>query len=86
MIFRSWVISQMSHIFLSRFMVDIVFITSGWSHVRDSERRSKDIGMNKGFTVFLGIAELAGSLGVIFGVLAGGGNIGPGKDLGLGAL
>jgi putative oxidoreductase len=26
--------------------------------------------MSKGFTIFLGLAELAGSLGVIFGVLA----------------
>ncbi len=29
-----------------------------------------DIGMSKGFTIFLGAAEFAGSFGVIFGVLA----------------
>ena len=34
-----------------------------------SRARSKDIGMSKGFTIFLGAAEVAGSLGVIFGVL-----------------
>ncbi len=34
-----------------------------------SRARSKDIGTSKGFTIFLGAAEFAASLGVIFGVL-----------------
>jgi putative oxidoreductase len=55
---------------LLRVMVGLVFITSGWKHLNDSEARSKDIGMSKSFTIFLGAAEVAGSLGVIFGVLA----------------
>lgn len=55
---------------LMRIMIGIVFLTSGWKHVANAERRSKDIGMSRGFTVFLGLAELAGSLGIIFGVLA----------------
>jgi putative oxidoreductase len=55
---------------LLRIMVGVVFLASGWSHVRDPERRSQDIGRSKGFTIFLGLAELAGSVGVIFGVLA----------------
>jgi putative oxidoreductase len=55
---------------LLRIMVGIVFMTSGWKHLKDPEGRSKDIGMSKGFTIFLGAAEFAGSLGVIFGVLA----------------
>ncbi|MDX6558095.1 MAG: putative oxidoreductase [Verrucomicrobiota bacterium] len=55
---------------LLRMMVGIVFITSGWKHFQDPEARSKDIEMSKGFTMFLGAAELAGGLGVIFGVLA----------------
>jgi putative oxidoreductase len=55
---------------LLRVMIGIVFITSGWSHLTDPEARSKDIGMSKGFTIFLGAAELAGALGVISGVLA----------------
>jgi putative oxidoreductase len=46
-----------------------VFITSGWKHLQDSQARSKDIKMSKSFTAFLGAAELAGGLGVIFGVL-----------------
>jgi len=31
--------------------------------------RSKDIGMSKGLTIFLGAAEVAGGLGVVLGVL-----------------
>jgi len=31
--------------------------------------RGKNMGLSKGFTIFLGAAELAGSLGVMFGVL-----------------
>ena len=53
---------------LLRLMVGLVFITSGWNHLKSPEARSKDVGMSKGFTIFLGAAEVAGSLGVIFGV------------------
>ena len=55
---------------LLRIMIGIVFLTSGWEHLTDAGKRSKDIGQGKGFTIFLGAAECAGSLGVIFGVLA----------------
>lgn len=54
---------------LLRLMIGIVFLSSGWSHVTQSNQRSKSIGMSKGFTIFLGLGEIAGSLGVIFGVL-----------------
>jgi putative oxidoreductase len=54
---------------LSRVMIGLVFITSGWNHLKDPDARSEDIGMSKGLTIFLGAAEVAGSLGVIFGVL-----------------
>ena len=54
---------------LLRVMVGIVFITSGWSHLKEPVARSKDIGMSKGFTIFLGAAEVAGGLGVGLGVL-----------------
>src|SRR5881392_1542087 len=54
---------------LLRLMVGIVFLSSGWNHLKDPAGRSKSIGMNKGFTIFLGAAELAGALGVMFGVL-----------------
>ncbi|MGD0544658.1 MAG: DoxX family protein [Candidatus Acidiferrales bacterium] len=55
---------------LLRFMVGLVFITSGYRHLKDPSARSKDIGMSKSFTIFLGAAEFAGALGVILGVLA----------------
>ena len=54
---------------LLRLMVGIVFASSGWNHLKDPEARSKSIGMSKGFTAFLGAAELAGALGIAFGVL-----------------
>ena len=54
---------------LLRLMVGIVFLTSGWSHLSNPSQRSKDIGMSKGFTAFLGAAELAGGLGVTLGIL-----------------
>jgi putative oxidoreductase len=54
---------------LLRLMVGVVFITSGWSHLKDPEARSKSIGMSKGFTILLGTAEVAASLGIMFGVL-----------------
>jgi putative oxidoreductase len=54
---------------LLRLMVGLVFATSGYSHLKDPEARAKSIGMSQGFTIFLGIAELAGGLGVAAGVL-----------------
>ena len=54
---------------LLRLMIALVFGTSGWKHLRNSAARSKDIGMSKGFTLFLGAAEFLGSLGVALGVL-----------------
>ena len=54
---------------LLRLMVGLVFATSGYSHLKDPDARSKSIGMSKGFTIFLGAAEVAGGLGVAAGVL-----------------
>ena len=56
-------------ILLLRLMVGAVFASSGWSHLKDPEGRSKSIGMSKSFTIFLGAAELAGALGVLLGML-----------------
>ena len=55
---------------LLRIMIGLVFIVSGWKHLKNPEERSKDIEMSKGFTIFLGAAKLAGSLGMMLGVLA----------------
>ena len=52
-----------------RLLVGLVFVTSGWRHAKDPVTRAKSIGMSPGFTRFLGIAELAGGLGVALGVL-----------------
>jgi len=57
------------NLLLLRLMVGLIFITSGYNHLKDPAARSKSIGMSKGFTIFLGIAEVAGALGVAFGVL-----------------
>ena len=57
-------------ILLLRLMVGLVFVTSGYSHLKDPDGRAKSIGMSKGFTVFLGLAEVAGGLGVAAGVLS----------------
>jgi putative oxidoreductase len=54
---------------LMRLLVGLVFVTSGWKHASDAVERAKSIGMSVGFTRFLGIAEVAGGLGVTFGVL-----------------
>ena len=54
---------------LMRLLVGLVFVTSGWSHAKDPVTRGKSIGMSPGFTRFLGIAELAGGLGVALGIL-----------------
>jgi len=54
---------------LMRWIVAAIFITSGWSHITKTAERAKDIGMSVPFTKFLGIAELAGGLGLVFGVL-----------------
>ena len=52
-----------------RLLVGLVFITSGWSHVTDPVTRGKSIGLSPGLTRLIGIAELAGGLGVALGVL-----------------
>jgi len=54
---------------LLRLMVGLVFATSGYNHLKDPEARAKSIEMPKSFTIFLGIAEVAGALGVAAGVL-----------------
>ena len=54
---------------LLRLMVGLIFCSSGWKHASNPVERSKSIGMSKGFTMSLGVAELAGGFGVAFGIL-----------------
>jgi putative oxidoreductase len=56
-------------ILLLRLMVGLVFVTSGYSHLKDPAARANSIEMPQGFTIFLGVAEVAGGLGVASGVL-----------------
>jgi putative oxidoreductase len=53
-----------------RLLAAVIFGASGWKHLKDPAGRAQSIGMSKGFTLFLGAAELAGALGLAFGVLA----------------
>jgi putative oxidoreductase len=54
---------------LLRLMIAAVFMSSGWSHVSHPQERARSIGLTPAFTILLGIAEIAGGLGVAFGVL-----------------
>jgi putative oxidoreductase len=52
-----------------RLLVGAVFVTSGWSHTKDPVTRGRSIGLPPGVTRLLGLAELAGGLGVALGIL-----------------
>ncbi len=54
---------------LLRLMIAAVFVTSGWTDVKEPKERATSIGLSPSFTIFLGVAEIAGGLGVAFGVL-----------------
>jgi hypothetical protein len=45
-------------LFLLRLMVGLVFVNSGYSHLKNPAARAKSIQMPKPFTIFLGIAEV----------------------------
>lgn len=55
---------------LLRLMVGLVFFDSGRRSFLQADERSRSIGFSKGFTRFLGLAEMAGGLGVASGVLS----------------
>ena len=52
-----------------RLLVGLVFVSSGWRHAKDPVTRGQSIGLSPGLARFLGLAELAGGLGVAVGVL-----------------
>src|SRR5208283_2551290 len=54
---------------LLRVMVGLVFFDSGRRSFFQADERRRSIGMSKGFTRFLGLAEMAGGLGLASGVL-----------------
>jgi putative oxidoreductase len=49
---------------LLRLMVAAVFVTSGWTDIKNPRERAKSIGMTPAFTISIGVAEVAGGLGV----------------------
>ena len=52
-----------------RLLVAVVFFWGGQAHARNPKERGKSIGFPPAFTAFLGVAEMAGALGVASGVL-----------------
>jgi len=53
---------------LTRVIVGIIFISSGWSHFTQPAERSNSIGMSKAFTFLLGLGEFFGGLFLILGI------------------
>ncbi len=54
---------------LLRLMVALVFGTSGFNHLKSPRQRAESLGLSVPLTVFIGAAEVAGALGLTFGVL-----------------
>lgn len=52
-----------------RLMVAAIFFWSGFAHVRDPRGRGTSIGLSPSVTLLIGIAEMAGALGVATGIL-----------------
>jgi putative oxidoreductase len=52
-----------------RVMVSAIFIDSGYNDLRNPDERSKSLGLPKGLTIFLAVAEVAGGAGIILGIL-----------------
>ena len=55
---------------LLRCVVASVFITSGWSQIKDPVAKGKQNEVSPGVARFVGTAEVLGGLGVLTGVLA----------------
>ena len=56
-------------VLLLRLMVAVDFVDSGWSNLRFAGDRATSIGQSDVFTIFRGVPEIAGCLGIVFGVL-----------------
>jgi putative oxidoreductase len=53
-----------------RVMIAGEFFPSGLTSARDPVARGKENGLSPAFMLFIAVAEMAGSLGLVFGVLA----------------
>ncbi|MEO6914000.1 MAG: DoxX family protein [Candidatus Baltobacteraceae bacterium] len=56
---------------LLRIMAGIIFAGSGWNDLKDPAGRSQSLGVSRNLTLFLGVAELCGAIGIVLGVLPG---------------
>ncbi len=52
-----------------RLMVGLIFVDSGYNDLKNAGARSTNLGLPRGFTLFLGTAELLGGVAVIIGLL-----------------
>ncbi len=52
-----------------RLMVGLIFVDSGYNDLKNADARSRSLGLPRGFTLFLGAAELLGGVAVIIGLL-----------------
>ena len=55
-------------LFLMRVMVAMIFGTSGFHHLQSPRERSASLGLSVGLTMFVGVTELAASMGLVLGV------------------
>lgn len=61
------VLSDVALLFL-RLLIAILFVTSGWGHLKEPETRGESIGFSPGATRLLGMVELTAGLGVGLGI------------------
>jgi putative oxidoreductase len=52
-----------------RLMVGLVFLDSGYNDIKDPATRGRSLGLPKGVTALLAVAELSGGAAVILGIL-----------------
>lgn len=52
-----------------RLIVALVFGVSGWNDLKNPAGRAQSMSVSRGFAVFLGAAELLGSIGIALGIL-----------------
>ena len=52
-----------------RLMVGLIFVDSGYNDLKNADARSRSLGLPRGFTLFLGAAELLGGVAVMIGLL-----------------
>ncbi len=62
-----WTLENLA-LLLLRVVLSVVFLSSGWSHVRDPAARGESIGMPAGATFGLGALELVAGVSVALGL------------------